>query len=89
MHPKRKTIGLRVPDSPIAQALLEELGEPMMSVTLILPGDDYPLSDPYDIRAAMEAHVDVIVDARILRPGTHHCSRYDRPAAGNYPPGNR
>lgn len=62
MHPKRKTIGLRVPDSPIAQALLEELGEPMMSVTLILPGDDYPLSDPYDIRAAMEAHVDVIVD---------------------------
>lgn len=62
MHPRRKTIGLRVPDSPIAQALLEELGEPMMSVTLILPGDDYPLSDPYDIRAAMEAHVDVIVD---------------------------
>lgn len=62
MHPKRKTIGLRVPDSPIAQALLAELAEPMMSVTLILPGDDYPLSDPYDIRAAMEAHADVIVD---------------------------
>ena len=62
MHPKRKTIGLRVPDSPIAQALLEELGEPMMSVTLIMPGDEYPLSDPYDIRAALEAHVDVLID---------------------------
>ena len=62
MHPKRKTIGLRVPDSPIVQALLAELGEPMMSVTLIMPGDDYPLSDPYDIRAALEAHVDVLID---------------------------
>jgi tRNA threonylcarbamoyl adenosine modification protein (Sua5/YciO/YrdC/YwlC family) len=62
MHPKRKTIGLRVPDSPIAQALLEELGEPMMSVTLIMPGDEYPLSDPYDIRAALEAHVDLLID---------------------------
>jgi len=62
MHPKRKTIGLRVPNSPIAQALLTELGEPMMSVTLILPDDEYPLSDPYDIRAALEAHVDVLID---------------------------
>lgn len=62
MHPKRKTIGLRVPDSPIVQALLAELGEPMMSVTLIMPGDQYPLSDPYDIRAALEAHVDVLID---------------------------
>ena len=62
MHPKRKTIGLRVPDSPIAQALLAELGEPMMSVTLIMPGDEYPLSDPYDIRSALEAHVDVLID---------------------------
>ena len=62
MHPKRKTIGLRVPDSPIAQALLAELGEPMMSVTLIMTGDEYPLSDPYDIRSALEAHVDVLID---------------------------
>ncbi len=62
MHPKRKTIGLRVPDSPIAQSLLEELGKPMMSVTLIMPGDEYPLSDPYDIRAALEMHVDVLID---------------------------
>ena len=62
MHPKRKTIGLRVPDSPIVQALLEELGEPMMSVTLILPGDEYPLSDPYYIRSALESRVDVLID---------------------------
>ena len=63
MHPKRKTIGLRVPNHPVPQALLEELGEPMMSVTLMLPGDDYPLSDPYDIRDAMEHHADAIVDS--------------------------
>lgn len=62
MHPKRKTIGLRVPANPIAQALLEELAEPMMSVTLILPGDDLPLTDPDDIRTVLEKRVDVIVD---------------------------
>ena len=62
MHPKRKTVGIRVPDSPIAQALLDELGEPMMSVTLIMPGDEYPLADPYDIRQTLESHVDAIID---------------------------
>jgi tRNA threonylcarbamoyl adenosine modification protein (Sua5/YciO/YrdC/YwlC family) len=62
MHPKRKTIGIRVPDSPIAQALLAELGEPMMSVTLIMPNDDYPLADPYDIREIVGPLVDAIVD---------------------------
>jgi tRNA threonylcarbamoyl adenosine modification protein (Sua5/YciO/YrdC/YwlC family) len=62
MHPKRKTVGLRVPDNPIAQALLATLGEPMMSVTLILPGDDFPLTDPYDIRQSLEHEVDLIID---------------------------
>lgn len=62
MHPKRKTIGIRVPDSPIVKALLDELGEPMMSVTLIMPNDEYPLSDPHDIRQTMERHVDAIID---------------------------
>jgi tRNA threonylcarbamoyl adenosine modification protein (Sua5/YciO/YrdC/YwlC family) len=61
-HPKRKTIGLRVPSDPIAQALLAELGEPLMSVTLIMPGDEYPLSDPWEIREALDHHVDIIVD---------------------------
>jgi len=62
MHPKRKTVGIRVPDSAIAQALLNELGEPMMTVTLIMPDDDYPLTDPYDIRQTLETHVDAIID---------------------------
>jgi len=61
-HPKRKTIGLRVPDNAIAQALLAELGEPMMSTTLILPGDDMPLSDPYEFRNTLEKQVDLIID---------------------------
>ncbi len=62
MHPKRKTIGLRVPNNAIALALLEDLGEPIMSVTLIMPGDEYPLTDPYDIRDLLEHHVDLIVE---------------------------
>jgi tRNA threonylcarbamoyl adenosine modification protein (Sua5/YciO/YrdC/YwlC family) len=59
---KRKTIGLRIPDNRITQALLEELGEAMMSVSLILPGDDYPMSDPYDIRDQLEHAVDLVID---------------------------
>lgn len=62
MHPKRKTIGLRVPDNNIALALLAELGEPLMSVTLIMSGDEYPLTDPYDIRETLEHQVDLIID---------------------------
>ena len=62
MHPKRKTIGLRVPENAIALALLEELGEPIMSVTLIMPGDEYPLRDPYDIRDLLEHQVDLVVE---------------------------
>lgn len=61
-HPKRKTIGIRVPGNPIAQALLAELGEPMMSTTLILPGQELPESDPYEIRPLLERQVDLIVD---------------------------
>lgn len=62
MHPKRRTIGLRVPGHPIAQALLAELGEPLMSVTLILPDTEEPLSDPYEIRDLLESQVDLIID---------------------------
>jgi tRNA threonylcarbamoyl adenosine modification protein (Sua5/YciO/YrdC/YwlC family) len=62
MHAKRKTVGLRVPDNPIALALLEDLDEPLMSVTLIMPGDEYPLIDPYDIRETLEHHVDLVID---------------------------
>lgn len=62
LHPKRKTVGLRVPDNTIAAALLAELGEPLMSVTLIMPGDDLPLIDPYDIREVLEHDVDLVID---------------------------
>ena len=61
-NPKRKTIGLRVPDHPIALALLEVLGEPLMSVTLILPSDEMPLTDPEDIGKMLGNRVDVIVN---------------------------
>ena len=61
-HPKRKTIGLRVPDHVIAQALLVELNEPLMSSTLILPGEREPLSDPEEIRHRLEHDVDLVVD---------------------------
>lgn len=62
MQAKRKTIGLRVPDNNISLALLEALGEPMMSVSLILPGDEYPEIDPYIIRDSLEHDVDLVID---------------------------
>jgi tRNA threonylcarbamoyl adenosine modification protein (Sua5/YciO/YrdC/YwlC family) len=61
-HAKRKTIGLRVPDNVITQSLLEGLGEPIMSTTLIMPGDELPLTDPYDIRDLLEHSVDLVID---------------------------
>jgi tRNA threonylcarbamoyl adenosine modification protein (Sua5/YciO/YrdC/YwlC family) len=62
MHPKRRTIGLRVPRHPIALALTEALGEPLMSVSLIMPGETEPMSDPYEMRQVLEKHVDLIID---------------------------
>ena len=62
VQPKRKTIGLRVPDHPIPQALLAELDEPLISATLALPEDEYPLTDPYDIRDRLEHEVDLVID---------------------------
>ena len=62
MHEKRLTIGLRVPDHPVPLMLLEELGEPLMSSTLILPNDAYPLTDADEISERLNGQVDVIVD---------------------------
>ena len=62
MHPKRKTIGLRIPDCEIVRCLLAELGAPIMSTTLLLPGDDEPMFDPYEIRMVLESQVDLIID---------------------------
>jgi len=60
--PKRRSIGIRVPDHTIAQGLLGALGEPLMSSTLLLPNDPFPLTDPEDIRDRLEKHVDAIID---------------------------
>ncbi len=60
--PKRKTVGIRVPAHPVPQALLEALGEPLMSSTLWLPGDDMPLTDAEDIRDRIEHQLDAIID---------------------------
>ncbi len=62
LNPKRKTIGLRVPEHNVTHALLEELGQPLMSSTLILPGAEYPMTDPYKIRLKLENVVDLIID---------------------------
>lgn len=62
LHPKRKTIGLRVPDNIIARDLLAELGEPLLSCTMMLPEDEEPLTDPYEIRDRLDHVVDVIID---------------------------
>ncbi len=62
LHPKRATIGLRVPDHPVTLALLEELGEPILSCTLLLPGDEEALTDPYEIRERLEHLVDLVID---------------------------
>lgn len=62
-HPKRKTIGIRVPDHPTAHAIAESLDQPVMSVTLTLPGAALPLSDPLDVQVRIGNDVDVIVDS--------------------------
>jgi tRNA threonylcarbamoyl adenosine modification protein (Sua5/YciO/YrdC/YwlC family) len=69
---RRKTIGMRVPDNAIAMALLEGLGEPLMSTTLILPGETIPETDPYEIRNTLEHAVDLIIDGGYgsLEPST-------------------
>jgi tRNA threonylcarbamoyl adenosine modification protein (Sua5/YciO/YrdC/YwlC family) len=61
-HPSRKTIGLRVPEHPITLALLAELGQPLLSTTLILPGDPHPLTDPDAIREQLERKIELIID---------------------------
>jgi tRNA threonylcarbamoyl adenosine modification protein (Sua5/YciO/YrdC/YwlC family) len=61
-HPKRSTIGIRIPDHPVALALLEELGEPMCSSTLILPDVEEPLNDAEYIRNLLEKQVELVID---------------------------
>ena len=82
LHPRRKAIGLRVPDNVICRALLAELDQPILSTTLILPDHDEPLTDPYDMREALDKHVDLIIDGGFcgLEPTTVVDMTADPPA---------
>lgn len=62
-HPRRKTIGVRLPDHQVVKALLDELGEPLLSSTLLLEGDDYPLNDADEIRARLDRRIELVLDA--------------------------
>lgn len=62
MHPRRKTIGLRVPEHPVVAALLDALGTPILSSTLILPGDEHPLADTEEIMERLNKRVDIVID---------------------------
>lgn len=62
MHAKKRTIGIRVPDHAICQALLAEYGAPIMTSTLHLPDDEFPLTDPYDVEMSLQGRVDLIID---------------------------
>ena len=62
LHPKRRTIGIRIPDNAIAQALVAELGEPIMSSSLLLPGEAVSMTDPEEIRERLEHEVDLVID---------------------------
>ena len=61
-HPRRRTIGLRIPDHPVVDALLAELGEPILSSTLLLPGDELPHTDAAEIRERLEHQIDLVLD---------------------------
>lgn len=71
-HPRRRAIGIRVPDNTICRALLAELDEPVLSATLMLPGDDRPLTDPVEMRERLDRLVDLIIDGGFggLEPST-------------------
>lgn len=62
-HPKKKTVGVRIPDHPVVRALLRELGEPLLSTTLILPGHEEPMTDGWQIKEELDHVVDAVVDA--------------------------
>ncbi|MBF4987288.1 MULTISPECIES: L-threonylcarbamoyladenylate synthase [unclassified Methylophilus] len=68
-HPKRSTIGLRVPKHVVTQALLEALDSPLLSMTLQLPGDEAPMSVGWEIREALEHQIDAVIDSDIVHVG--------------------
>jgi tRNA threonylcarbamoyl adenosine modification protein (Sua5/YciO/YrdC/YwlC family) len=63
LHPKKKTVGVRIPDHVVAQAILTELGEPMVSSTLLLPGEEEPMTQGWDIKETLDHQIDAVVDS--------------------------
>ena len=63
LHPKKKTVGVRIPDHPVVRALLEELGEPILSSTLLLPGEETPMTDGWQIKEELDHQLDAVIDA--------------------------
>ncbi len=64
MNPKKRTIGVRIPPNPVAQALVTTLGEPLLSSTLLLPGDEHPMSDGWEVKQRLDHLVDAVVDGQ-------------------------
>ncbi len=62
-HPRKRTVGVRIPDHPVAQALLHELGKPLVSSTLLLPDDEEPMTDGWQIKETLDHAIDAVVDA--------------------------
>lgn len=62
-HPKKRSVGVRIPAHPVAQAILRELGEPLLSSTLLLPGSDWPLTEGWQIQEELDHELDAVVDA--------------------------
>jgi tRNA threonylcarbamoyl adenosine modification protein (Sua5/YciO/YrdC/YwlC family) len=90
LHKKHDTIGLRVPDHGIVQALLAELDEPILSSTLLLYGEDVPLTEPWEIRERLEHMVDLVIDGGAcgLTPTTVVDLTSDTPAVLRYGKGD-
>lgn len=65
-HPKKKTIGVRITDNPIARALLDALGEPLLTTTMILPGEEEAIADPFDIRERLDKELDLVINGGII-----------------------
>lgn len=63
MHPKKKTVGVRIPDHPLVRALLEELGEPILSSTLILPGETEPMTEGWQVKDELDQLLDAVIDS--------------------------
>ena len=64
MNPKKRTIGVRIPPNPVAQALVTTLGEPLLSSTLLLPGDEHPMSDGWEVKERLDHVVDAVIDGQ-------------------------